>query len=351
MGEHAGTPPSLPSRRRSRRRCSMALKETSKNGFVFPRSENPKGAFLADFDIDGAKLKQDHKDWLDENVVKPATAKGSTAGGWHIELAGRASKSGSDGHNMWLSDQRVRAVQSYLDSKMAGLPFMFIPRVLGESAPIDAGEYENQLDRSVEVIAKFISVKPPIRRKPHILIPKVHPWKRPVNRKVQDFKLQVMKAKITVFTIDFTLGPLSVGNGTATVKMLIRIDEVGTTDEALYEFSATGPGTVVGAGFSIGKIKPGIGASEYGATYKAGNNHPFATDVEMDAGDFGGPAIFKFGAFGRALRFGPKDGLFGKQERIGDLSFGLGDEDFLKYAEGVVAGEMEVVTSTPEWAK
>ena len=68
----------------------MVLKKTSKEGFVFPRSENPKGAFLADFDIDGSSLKQDHKDWLDDNVVSPAKAKSHSSGGWQIELNGRA---------------------------------------------------------------------------------------------------------------------------------------------------------------------------------------------------------------------------------------------------------------------
>ena len=73
----------------------MVLKKTSKEGFVFPRSENPKGAFLADFDIDGASLKKLHEDWLKDNVVDPAKAKRHTKGMWEIELSGRASKSGS----------------------------------------------------------------------------------------------------------------------------------------------------------------------------------------------------------------------------------------------------------------
>ncbi len=327
----------------------MVLKKTSKEGFVFPRSENPKGAFLADFDIDGAYLKKDHKDWLDDNVVAPAKAKGSSSGGWQIELNGRASKSGSDEHNMWLSDQRIQAVAGYLYRELGGLPFTFIPRVLGESSPYETDEYEHELDRSVEVTAKFISTKPRRYFKPTILIPKVHPWKRPVNRKVQDFKLKVLKAKITVKTLDVRLPYISVGNGDFRIKMLIDIDETGTTDHALYEFKgALGKGMIVKP--RIG-VRPGAGVSSYHATYGEGDPHPFATETEMDAQDFEGPAMFRTDALGRMLEFGPKTGFFRTQEKIKDLSFGPASEESpYKYAEGTVLGELKLVESWPAWA-
>ena len=96
-------------------------------------------------------------------------------------------------------------------------------------------------------------------------------------------------------------------------------------------------------------MKPNIGESEYAAEYKAGRPHPFATEIEMDAGDFAGPALFRFGAAGRTLVFGPKDGFFGKQEKIRSLSFGLEDADLFKYAEGTVAGTMNAVDAEPIW--
>lgn len=327
----------------------MVLKKTSKEGFVFPRSENPKGAFLADFDIDGSSLKQDHKDWLDDNVVSPAKAKSHSSGGWQIELNGRASKSGSDAHNMWLSDQRIQAVANYLYKNLSGLPFTFVPRVLGESSPFDGDDYEHELDRSVEVTAKFMSVKPRKIIKPRLLIPKVHPWKRPVNRKVQDFKLKVLKAEISVTTLDVKLPFVRVGNGDFHVKMLIDIDETGTADRALYEFKGTmGRGMIVKPrpGF-----RPGAGFSTYHAMHGEGNSHPFATEVEMDAQDFAGPAMFRTDALGRVLEFGPKTGFFRTQEKIKNLSLGpSSDESPLKYAEGVVLGELKLVESWPAWA-
>lgn len=329
----------------------MVLKKTSKEGFVFPRSENPKGAFLADFDIDGASLKKDHKDWLEDNVIRPVRAKGSSSGGWQIELNGRASKSGSDAHNMWLSDQRIQAVANYLYKQLSGLPFTFVPRVLGESSPWESDDYEHELDRSVEVTAKFISATPSKKIiKPRLLIPKVHPWKRPMNRKVQDFKLKVLRAKISVTTLDVLLPHMRVGQGDLRVKLLIDIDETGTTDHALYEFKgAMGKGMIV---WPRPGVRPGAGISTYRATYGEGDPHPFATDVEMDAQDFGGPAMFRTDVLGRMLEFGPKVGFFRTQEKIKDLCFGPSyDENPAKYAEGTSLGELKLVETWPEWAK
>jgi len=328
----------------------MALKKTSREGFVFPRSENPKGAFLADFDIDGASLKADHKDWLDDNVIGPVKAKGDSSGSWQIELNGRASKSGSDAHNMSLSDQRMQVVANYLYKQLGGLPVTIIPRALGESSPFDASEYEHELDRSVEVTVKFISIKPRKIIKPRLLIAKGHRWKRPVNRKVQDFKLKVLKAKISLTTLDVKLPLISVGNGDFRVKLLIDIDETGTLDHALYEFNG-----VMGRG-SIVKprpgLRPGAGISTYHATHGEGNSHPFATETEMDAEDFGGPAIFATSIVGRVLEFGPKQGIFRSQEKIRDLSFGpSSDETPARYAEGTAPGELKLVESWPEWAR
>ena len=329
----------------------MVLKKTSKEGFVFPRSENPKGAFLADFDIDGASLKKLHEDWLKDNVVDPAKAKRHTKGMWEIELSGRASKSGSDEHNMWLSEQRLNAVASHLNKELAGLPFRYVPRVLGESSPYDSGEYEHELDRSVEVTAIFRGMKPkPF--KPRLLIPKVHPWKREVNRKVMDFTLQVLRAEVAVTTLDLRIGPLSIGNGDARVKMYIRIDEVGTPDYALFEYSGSGPGSILGASISLKKVKVGPGLSRFSAKYAAGKVHKFATDVEMDAADFAAPAFFKSDVVGRMFKFGPETNLFGPVEKIRDLSFGLTpDANLLKYAEATTFGEMKLVSSTPSWAE
>lgn len=327
------------------------FKKTSDHGLVLERGTRPPDALLADFDIDGATLKSDHTQWLDDKVVGPARAKRGTPGGWEIDLIGRASQSGSDGHNLWLSDQRARAVQTYLLHNLFDVPVRFFVSQLGESSPFDPGEYEHEVDRSVEVRAKFLPIKPPKRRRIEPLIVKPHIWKPRPNRKVMDFRLQVLKAKIVIGTFDVNLGPLSFGQGEASVKLLIRIRELGSSDSALYEFSGHGPGAILGAKISLKKGLP-VGVSKWSATYEAGEVHPFATDVEMDAEDFGGSAMFRFDLVGRTLIFGPSSGFFGGQEKIKDLSFGLtADVNLLKMAEATTPGKMTVVESVPAWAR
>jgi len=56
--------------------------------------------------------------------------------------------------------------------------------------------------------------------------------------------------------------------------------------------------------------------------------------------------MFRFDALGRSLRFGPKSSFFGGQEKIKPLSFGVGDEDIMKYAEATTPGDMTVVESS-----
>lgn len=329
----------------------MVLKKTSAGGFVFPRSVNPTGAFLADFDIDGATLKKDHRDWLDEEIIDPAKLKSSRPGMWTIDLIGRASKSGSDEHNMWLSEQRARAVQSYLGPRLSGVIVNYNVNRLGESSPFNSDEYEHELDRSVEVRAVYFPAKTPKIPKRHILIPKIHPWRPRPNRKVMDFRLQVLKAEISIYTLDVKFPGISVGNGDARVKMLIKIREVGGTDHALYELTGKGRGMIVSAKPSLKKAIPGFGLSSWSAKYEKGDEHPFATDVEMDAADFAGPAMFQFDLIGRKLSFGPKKGFFGSQKKIRDLSFGpTADANLLKYAEGTCFCEMKEVDSVPSWA-
>lgn len=331
----------------------MTFKKTSEYGLVFPRSVRPPGALLADFDIDGAILKRDHALWLEENVIKPAKAKPFNAGHWQIGLVGRASKSGSDAHNMTLSGQRVKAVEAYLGTRMSGVPFHFAATQLGESASFKSDEYDYELDRSVEIVAKFVPVSIPKRVKPPvILVPKIHIWKPRPNQKVMDFKLQVLKAQITLRTLDVKLGLLEVGSGDARVNIFMDIREVGSTDHALYEYVGKGRGMIVGAGLSIKKALPGLGFSEWSETYEKGDSHSFATDVEMDADGFVGAASFQFDLLDKKFSFGPKSSVFGPSIKIRDLSFGTTkDNNMLKYAEATTFGEMSVVESAPWWTK
>src|SRR5262249_4522063 len=122
QSEALASPGTLPSPREVR-----MFTKTSPNGLVFAISSRPAGAILGDFDIDGSSLKPDHRSWLDRHVINPANARRGKPGLWLIDLIVRASQSGSDGHNRQLSLDRLRAVQSYLMSRMTGIPAQFFP--------------------------------------------------------------------------------------------------------------------------------------------------------------------------------------------------------------------------------
>ena len=218
----------------------MVLIKTSENGLVFPKSDRPSRALLADFDIDGATLKKHHKQWLRDNVIDPAKAKSSTPGGWRIDLVGRASKSGTDQYNFWLSDQRIRAVESFLALQSDGIPFHFVRMPQGESSPDATSEFEHQQDRSVDVVATFLPVKPRKPAKPGRLIPRFDIWKPRPNRKVMDFTLQVLKAKIEANGGGMSYVAVSGCGGIASIRMCIQIRELGSSDQALYEFTGSG---------------------------------------------------------------------------------------------------------------
>lgn len=326
--------------------------KTSPSGIVVPISSRPAGAILGDFDIDGSALKPDHRDWLDRHVVEPARARIGKPGMWLVDLVGRASRTGADAHNRQLSLNRLREVQSYLSARMTGIPVQFFPEAQGESSPRDWKELENAIDRSVEVRADFSTVKPKHPTIP-LLIHKPHIWKPRENRKVRDFTLKVEKSSISIFGFEFTAGFIGVVNGTARVKLLIRIDEVGTPDFARFNYEAAGPGSIFAAKISWKGAKPGISFSEFSAAYQDGRSHPFATEVDLDAQDFAGAALFRFNAMANSLAFGPSSGFFRIQEKVRPLSLGMPSEpsDVTQYGEGEVAGEMEVVTETPEWAR
>ena len=171
------------------------------------------------------------------------------------------------------------------------------------------------------------------------------------NRKVMDFKLQVLAAEIIIYTLSVKFPGINVGQGDARVKMLINIRELGSTDHALFELLGKGRGMIVDAKPSFKKFIPGLTYGNWSAKYGKGNEHSFATDVEMDAADFAGPAFFNFDLLNRTLSFGPTKGFFGSQKKIRNLSFGpTADANILKYAEASCFCEMNIVDSAPAWA-
>jgi hypothetical protein len=252
-----------------------------------------------------------------------------------------------------LSNERLQTVETYVQSRIASSKAHFDRQALGEGDPQDPAAYENELDRSVAVKARFFPA-PPEPRKIRLLIPKYNPWKPRKNRKVMDFTLQVLKAQIDIFTLDLKLPFASVGQGRAKVKLFIEIKELGTKDTAQYEFDGSGIGGIASAGFSIKKARPGLGLSSWSQTFEKGKKHRFATTTPMDADDFAGGALFEKSVRGRfSFNFGPVHGLLGASIKIPSLGLGKPTSPTSPFslAECLVSAKMKQVTSTPSWAK
>src|SRR5262245_25493524 len=87
------------------------MHKTGKGKIAGDATYLPCNVLLYNFDIEGAALKREHKDWLSANVVSKLR---SNAGS--VLLIGSASRTGGGFDNFVLSFQRVLAVKEYLES-------------------------------------------------------------------------------------------------------------------------------------------------------------------------------------------------------------------------------------------
>ena len=330
------------------------MKKTSVTGMVLEHYAAPPWAVLADFDIGGSTLKTHHTDWLHDVLIPAMKAKSHRKGTWHIRLIGRASRSGADEFNAKLSEARLQEAKRYIEASIKTTNVNWETAPLGESNPKDPKLYENDLDRSVEVVAMFFPTPTPKlhpRRRPN-LIPRYIPWKRPMPKKVTNFIVRAKKVQIDIVQggIEFP-GGLLVGPGHAFVKMLIEIQEVGTIDKALYEFDGSGTGGVLSGSISPSKGTPKPNIKKWSQTYEDGSSHNMLTTTPVDAEDFeSNGSLFK-NAFGSSFAFG---GPFwsDKHQKISDFDLGKPMKDsFLTLGECSVTGDLELVTSLPSWAE
>ncbi|HJQ56219.1 MAG TPA: hypothetical protein VJ890_04900 [Vineibacter sp.] len=321
--------------------------KTSENGLVLERSARPPDAFLADFDIDGHSLKTDHIAWLDEHIVRRDKAKSGIGGRWKVWLTGRASRSGGASHNYQLSERRIEAVERFLAGRMMPDRYTVVPVPMGEGAPIDAGIFENEMDRSVHVEAEFTAWGKPSRKRRH-LIPNIKPWRR-FNKQVLDFTIQVHKAQVEVFAPGF----LPIRKGSLDVKLFVEVRELGTGDTALYEY--------VGTGVFSSLAPPGPTAGYWRTMFENGSKHRFATERPMDAEDFGAKASLKIdkprNGIADSYIFGPQEGFFSDTKvKVKDLTLGKNDDLPTKVPKeiqaggGLAFGDMKLVTTRPSWA-
>ena len=329
------------------------MKTTSKDGLVLEHSSKPPWAVLSDFDIDGKTLKKHHTDWLDDVLLPAVKVKPSTKGFWHVDLRGRASSSGTNAHNHALSMNRIDAVRSYTLSRgLFPATVDFLPLPLGEGDPRDPAKFENQLDRSVEVEARFFPTpkpKPKPPRKIRLRLRRYNVWKRKTG-KVKKFNLLVIQAKISLVGMAVDLGPVKAAPSVGKVRMFIEIEEQGTSDKAQFEFS--GPAALAGIIGVSPKGKLGLSPADLSKTFEGGEN-TFTTETAMDADDFDEvKATLIKTAVGATFIIGTEKGIFAPSSKIPDFDLGkTSPGKSLQAAECTVNAEMELVASAPSWVE
>lgn len=124
---------------------------TIDNKYVLPGGIK---ALLSNYDIDGDTPKQEHLDFLNTRVAPLLVSHPA-----HIWLQGSASHSGSDQHNMDLSQRRVNKVVAHLVSRGV-LMGQIQPSAVGETMAM-SGVNEDQRDRAVAVLVLGVAPSPP----------------------------------------------------------------------------------------------------------------------------------------------------------------------------------------------
>jgi len=117
-------------------------------------------ARLFNFDIDDARLKPEHQNWLRSNVV--AAFQRSPGSG--LFLQGSASRSGANGYNLELSRRRVEAVSRFLADQ--GVPAgQILTSFTGEELSSSRSS-EDERDRAVTAVL-LSTPATPVRFRPH----------------------------------------------------------------------------------------------------------------------------------------------------------------------------------------
>jgi hypothetical protein len=260
-------------------------------------TSNVPRVLLADFGVDLDILRPKHVEWLDGlGRFLRAHAFPPTKGKWVITITGRASKTGSDYHNRYLSERRCNAVRKYLAMRLVGVSIEFAPTYLGEASPFNTKINENARDRSVEVF----------------VVPSVVPIRIDLDPSPGgEERKKVFDLSVTDFLVH------TIGSPTAKVpigwcwwKMNLTITDPDTEDTELYFFEGDGPSPINARGMA-----PGEGWSR---SARSGNIQPFVASSKHKANSFEGRAqvaVMKFlagqfhagGELGKGFAFGKAD--------------------------------------------
>jgi len=241
---------------------ALTVKKTSPDGSVYERDLYGLHATLADFDIAGIALKPSHIAWL-KQLVSIIRSKGTDAAhfSWNVDLIGRASQTGGDDLNLWLSKERIRAVEEFLSSRLRGYSVRFNPTALGEFASQDWDDKEYYLDRSVEV---QVTLKPAPRAV--IPDPKVDP------DPMEDFDMNVTAARLSAISLRYR--KVVIPAGYAFVVINFNIQSMHDDTSTQYYFEGHGPAT------GVQPVGP--------AVWRGNKRHSFKANRKYHKRSFGG---------------------------------------------------------------
>ncbi len=255
---------------------------------VGSRTGPPLEGILADFSIDSAQLKPNHKQWLDLHVRTKIERGGGAKWGtlpWRIHLYGLASQSGTDQHNLTLSQHRAESVRDYIQQTNPGarLEIVIFPR--GERY---ANSWQGALDRAVHLqmwqAGAGQKVPPPIEIPPQQT--KESPWLElgPLQR----FNLR---------TEDYVTGSVAM---LGRLQMWMLLEDPLRKKHCYYRFSGTSVGVSVGTPVDLRQSDPFYD--------EEGPWNPFTAQgfktMPLTTADFGGPASYNKTTLGNNFRFG-----------------------------------------------
>jgi hypothetical protein len=240
------------------------LKKTGP-GKITTSSAVPVGgvrASMHNYDIDGSDIKPEHTAFLNASVIP--ILNGADARCW---LQGSASHSGSDAHNMALSQKRVDGVVAYLVSRGVARNRL-IPSAIGESGASMAS-VESAGDRAVSLLCAPVAKPKPI--------PPVPP--SPVQKTNTRFRIR-------------ELGGISGGAGPiAFDQIFFQIWDQSNSLSTFYNYRAGGVG------------KGAKGGPPLSVTLE-GPWNDFTTTGPLATHEFAGPARFTTaGAFSWTVNF------------------------------------------------
>jgi hypothetical protein len=208
-------------------------------------------ASLYNFDIDGADLKSEHSAFLLQRVLPVLKSKAAKC--W---LQGSASQTGSDAHNLQLSEQRVNKVAAYLVAQGADASRLVSSHVGESMANMTVREADG--DRAVALLCVPL-MSPPVRPNP--------PPKPEKPKITTSFKIR-------------ELGGLSVGLGPVAIDQIyFQIWDPTHHLTTFYQYDAGGIGASVKGG-------PPLSVTMQGPW------NDFVTTGALGTDEFGGAARF-----------------------------------------------------------